>query len=376
MDVVRFGIVGLGSMGARHARYFGDLDGAVLSAVCDHDAGRAESLGRELSVPSFTRCEQMFDAGIDAVLVATPHYHHPQIAIDALGRGLHVLCEKPLAVAVGEGRRMVEAAQRRPELKFGVMFQYRTGPLYRKMHDVVRSGELGEVTRVTVLATHWFRSWAYYQQESWRATWAGEGGGILLNQSSHTLDLLCWIVGACPRRVTAVAHLGKCHPIEVEDEVSAILEYDGGATGQFVASSSEAPGVERIEIACTRGRLVAEDGRLLLQRPAADVRELLKSAPANARQPQCDLVEIPVEDGEESRQAVTQNFVDAIRKNTPLVATGADSLQSLELGNAILLSGLQRKPVELPLDGGEYQAFLDGLAHRAGTAMTGPAPNQ
>src|SRR4051812_6724223 len=260
MDTVRFGVVGLGNMGSYHINYIDSLDGGKVAAICDIDAKRLDAAaGKCPEAQRFERWQDMLSSGaIDAVLVATPHYQHPEITLASFEKNLHVLCEKPAAVTVKEARRMNDGAAKHPHLKFAINFQMRANPVLRKIREIIHGGDLGEILRITWIATSWFRTNAYYASGGWRATWAGEGGGVLINQCPHNLDQLYWLTGMMPARVTAVAHIGKTHPIEVEDEVSAILEYAGGATAHFITSTGEAPGTDRLEIAGDRGKLVSE----------------------------------------------------------------------------------------------------------------------
>ena len=364
MDNIRFGIVGLGNMGAFHAGTFADLRGATLDAICDANASNLQAVGRKTSARRFERYEDMLASGsIDAVLIATPHFLHPKIAIEAFDRGIHVLCEKPLAVTVNQARAVVAAAARHSELKFAMMFQMRTMSLYRKLRELIADGELGQISRITWIVTDWFRTWAYYASGGWRATWAGEGGGVLINQCPHNLDLIQWLTDMTPSRVTAVGFIGKTHPIEVEDEVSAILEYENGAVGHFITTTGEYPGTNRLSIVGDRGRLVAEHDRLTFTRTRKSVREVREtSSEAFARIETWEIdVPHPGADATEGHTLVTQNFVDAILKGKPLIASGADGLRQLELGNAILMAALTRRPVELPLEGDTYDRFLEEM---------------
>jgi predicted dehydrogenase len=362
---IRMGVIGVGNMGIHHLGYMNQVEGAMLAAACDVDPKRLE-LARERvpGVPVFSHYRDLFDSNlVDAILIATPHYPHPDIMLEAFDREIHVLCEKPVAVTVGRARKMNQAAARKPHLKFGAMFMMRTAGMFSKIREIVASGELGQITRLTWIATDWFRSWAYYASGGWRATWDGEGGGVLLNQCPHNLDQICWILGGMmPNRVTAVAHIGKTHPIEVEDEVSAILEYPNGAIGHFTTTTGEAPGSNRLEIAGDRGNLIMDRGKLLLRRTATTVSEYNRTTRERFKPPQVteEQVAVPADPPDQHR-AITQNFVNAILKDEPLIAPGVEGIRGLELGNAMLMSGIQRRPVELPLDAEEYERFLEEL---------------
>lgn len=367
VDKVRFGIIGVGGMGSHHARYLNEIPGAALAAVCDVDPAKLKSISEQHQVPGFASGSQLIASGLaNTILICVPHYFHMPLAMEAFARGLHVLCEKPLAVSVKAGREGIRAyeaaAAKNPSLKFGLMFQQRTNPMYQKLRELIVDGELGAITRITWIVTNWFRTNAYYASGGWRATWDGEGGGVLLNQCPHNIDLMQHVVnGLVPHRVTAVGTVGKTHPIEVEDEVSAILEYPNGAIGHFITTTGEAPGTNRLEIAGDRGKIIAEDGKLTFYRtrqPVGHVRQTSKELFAGVENWKC---EIPFRAGGDSHRAVTEQFVQVVLKdspNTALIAPGPEGIRSLEMGNAMLMSALTGKPVNLPVDGDAYDAFI------------------
>ncbi len=366
MDKVRFGIVGLGNMGMYHARYMDSLDGATLAAISDSEKGKLDSAaGKFPGAKPFEKYADMLASGaIDAVLVATPHFQHPDMTIAALEKGVHVLCEKPAAVTVKEARRMADAAAKFPNLKFGLNFQMRTNPVFKKLREMIAAGDLGEISRITWVVTTWFRTNAYYASGGWRATWAGEGGGVLLNQCPHNLDQLYWLTGMMPKRITAVAHIGKTHPIEVEDEVSAIMEYENGATGHFVTTTGEAPGTDRLEIAGDRGKIVAEAGKLQFRNTRKGVREFRETDPGLFTTPEVWDIDIPVSKDAADAKYMAQNFVNAVLKGEALIAPVADGAKGLEIGNAMLMSGLTRQAVDLPLDGDAFDRFLKEVTQK------------
>jgi predicted dehydrogenase len=372
MENVRFGIVGLGNMGAYHVESFSDIRGATLEAICDAVPRNLERAGQKTKARQFGNYQEMLGSRlIDAVLIATPHFLHPEIALAAFERGIHVLCEKPLAVTVGKGRSVLEASQRQPQLQFGLMFQMRTNPLYHKLRELIQEGELGELSRITWIATDWFRTWAYFASGGWRATWAGEGGGVLINQCPHNLDLLYWLTGLSPSRITAVGFVGKTHPIEVEDEVSAILEFPGGAIGHFITSTGEAPGTNRLEMVGDRGKIVAEKGHLHFTRTRQSVRQVRETSAEAFAHLETWEIDVPIPTSTaEGHKVITQNFVDAILKNESLIAPGADGLKELELGNAMAMAALKRQPVDLPLESKAYDQFLEEMKRQYGGRKT------
>jgi predicted dehydrogenase len=379
MDQVRFGVVGLGGMGSFHLNYLDRVEGARVGAVCDVDNDRVERIAQKFeSLPDgqrvgrFNKYQDLIDSGdCDAVLIATPHFQHPEIAIAAFEKRLHVLCEKPVAVSIGEARRLNDAAARHPDLKFSLMYQMRTVPLYRKLRELIADGELGELSRITWLITDWFRTWTYYASGGWRATWAGEGGGVLINQCPHNLDLIWWLTGLFPGRITAVGFVGKTHPIEVEDEVSAILEYPNGAVGHFVTTTGEAPGTNRLEIVGDRGKIVTESGKLTFTRTRKAVREIRETSREMFANPEAWTIEIPLAAAPpEPHKLITENFVRAVLKDEPLISPGVEGARGLETGNAMLKAALTRRPVDLPLDAGAYEQFLKEMQRQYGGNKT------
>jgi len=375
MKNVRFGIIGLGNMGSHHARQIPTVAGAALTAVCDIDAAKLKKFTTELGVPGFASHRELLDSGlVDAIVIAVPHYDHVPIAIDAFGKNVHVLCEKPLAVSVKAARQVAEEYKKHPHLKFGIMFQMRTSPMYRKLRDVITSGELGEISRITWLVTNWFRTWTYYASGGWRATWKGEGGGTLINQCPHNLDMIQWVTGGMkPSRVTAVGFVGKTHPIETEDEMSAILEYPNGAIGHFVTSTGEAPGTNRLEIAGERGKIVCEGGKLTFTRTRKGVQEVNRTSPESFATLETWVMEIPHEGTTESHKLVTERFVETVLKDLPnasLIAEGTEGVHGLEIGNAMMMAGLTRVPVSLPVDGDAFDAFIEDMHKKYGGKKT------
>jgi predicted dehydrogenase len=306
---------------------------------------------------------------VDAVLIATPHFLHPEISIAAMQRDLHVLTEKPVAVTVGAARKVNEFAATKRHLKYAAMFNQRAWPHWVKLHAMMRTGELGEISRVTWIATDWFRPWSYYSSGSWRATWRGEGGGVLINQCPHNLDLLCWFTNLPIARVTAVVNLGKTHPIETEDEASAIVEFANGAVGQFITTTGEAPGTNLLEIAGDNGLVRVERGKVLFRRAKQSVRQFRETSPGPLSVPEIEQIDVALDPApENSHKTLTQNFINAILQDEPLIAPAAEGIKGLELGNAMLMSGLSRKPVELPLDAASFDRLLTELQSRASTA--------
>lgn len=359
---LRMGIVGIGNMGSNHAKSIleGNIPGLELAAVADRKPQRrqwaAETLGDQVRV--FEQGCELIDSDIcDAVLIATPHYQHPELAIRALRAGKHVLLEKPAGVYTAQVRELNDVAAQ-CDKTFALMFNQRTNCLYRKMHELVTSGSLGAMKRVNWIITDWYRTQAYYDSGDWRATWNGEGGGVLLNQCPHQLDLLQWICGL-PVRVRAFCHEGKWHDIEVEDDVTAYLEYENGATGTFVTTTADAPGTNRLEITLELGKLVCENNELTLTKLEVNEREFCKTAKGGFDTPTSSTIQVETDGLNEQHNGVLKAFTGHILRGEPLVAEGVEGIRGLTLSNAMHLSSWLDKTVELPLDEALFKQELD-----------------
>ncbi|MCQ6562591.1 Gfo/Idh/MocA family protein [Paenibacillus mendelii] len=362
MSKLRFGVIGIGNMGSGHAYSLlsGKVRGAELTAVCDGFESKREWARTHLNGAAvFEDSSSMIDSGlVDAVIVATPHYDHPTEAIQAFDKGMHVLIEKPAGVYVKQVREMNEAAASSGRT-FGIVYNQRMNPLYRKLRELIASGELGEIRRTNWLITNWYRSQAYYDSGSWRATWAGEGGGVLINQCPHNLDLWQWTTGMMPVRVRAFCAFGKHRNIEVEDDVTAYVEYANGATGVFITTTGEAPGTNRFEVTGDRGKIVIEDDKLTFWR----LRESERAFNARNKEafgaPECWKVEVPIHGGSTEHVGIIQNFTDAVLNGTPLIAPGEEGIHGLTISNAIHLSTWIDGWVDLPLDEALHEAELN-----------------
>jgi len=360
MTKVRLGLIGLGNIGQHHHSYLsaGKVSRAELVAVSDAVASKLE---KYKPLKTFSDAEELIGSGlVDAVIIATPHYQHTTLGIAALQRGLHVMVEKPISAHKADAERLIAAHTNNPKLIFAGMFQLRAEPRYLKIQKLIQSGELGSVVRMSWIMTDWFRTEAYYASGGWRATWKGEGGGVLLNQCLHNLDVMQWLLGM-PARVRGFCQLGRFHDIEVEDQVTAYLEYANGATGTFVSSTGEAPGTNRLEIVGTRGKLALENDKLYFTRNEADMLQFSKSAKLGFAKPEVWNVEIPFASAANGHALLMQNFVNSILNGEPLIAPGAEGIRSVELANVILYSSLIGQTVELPLDSAAYERKLNEL---------------
>jgi len=372
MKKIRFGVVGLGTMGVPHAKALAAdrRNRFCLGAVCDVDRDKARSVGEELAVPYFADYERMYESGlIDAVIIATPHYWHAPQTIAAAGAGIHVLCEKPLAVTVGPARAMVSRC-RKHKVAFGAMLQQRTRGIMMKMKRMVDAGRLGEVFRISMVCSNWYRSQFYYDSGRWRGTWDGEGGGILINQAPHSLDLFQWI-GGMPKRVVAILNT-RLHHIEVENTANVICDYGGGKTGAIYATTAEAPGVERLTVSGDKGTLVAENGRLRFAKLSTPISRHMFTCKEMWGNIRCDWKDIPSPKGpDDGHVKVIRAFARHILDGTAMVATGAEAINELELSNAIYIAGFKNKPAEIPVDAAEMERLMAKLTRERSTGRGG-----
>ena len=353
MEQVRLGIIGIGGMGTAHAH--GILEGKVpemrLTAVADIRQSRLEYAKEHFpeNVQRFTDAEDLITSGCcDAVLIATPHYLHPVFVICALQHGLHALSEKPAGVYTRQVREMNEIAAK-SDKTFAIMFNQRTNCVYRKLHEMIESGELGALKRMNWIITDWYRTQAYYDAAGWKATWDGEGGGVLLNQCPHQLDLLQWLCGM-PVKVRAFCHEAKWHDIEVEDDVTAYLEFENGATGVFVTTTGDAPGTNRLELTFEMGKIVCENDQLLFDRLSENERTFCKTCPEGFRKPDIERIQVETDGMNEQHIGVMKAFAAHILRGEPLVAEGVEGIRGLMLSNAMYLSSWLNQTVEIPFD--------------------------
>ena len=362
MDKVRIGIIGLGNIGQIHVNNLleSKVPRGVLTAVGDAFPDKLPEYEAK-GLKTFDSGEALIGSGeIDALIVATPHFQHTTLGIAALEAGLHVMVEKPISAHKADAERLIAAANARPELTFSGMFQMRVEPRYQKLRKLVRDGELGDLIRVIWIMTDWFRAEAYYQSSDWRATWKGEGGGVLLNQCLHQLDALQWIVGM-PSKVQSHVGIGRHHDIEVEDDVTCYMEYANGANGAFITSTGETPGSNRFEIAGTKGRALLENDRLIVTRNEVASDEWSRTSKIGFKQPESTVEEIPIPGADNAHAQLIANFVNAILDGEALIAPGASGIGSVELANVMVYSGLLDQAVDLPMDSAAWEFKLNEL---------------
>lgn len=357
MATLRFAVVGLGNMGSAHALSLaaGNIPEATLTAVCDIAPDRQQWAKEKLpGAAVFDTYEAMLDSGLaEAVLIATPHYFHPPMAIAAFAHGLHVLTEKPGGVQLSAVQEMCRRAKESGKV-FGVMFNQRTHPLFRRAKEIVQNGALGEKKRLQWTVTNWYRTQAYYDSGTWRATWSGEGGGVLINQAPHQLDLWQWIFGM-PTAVWASCTCARYHAIEVEDDATIFARYADGSTATFITTTGEYPGTNRLEIVGDRGKLVLEEGKLRFWKLMKPERECCRE---NITDPKVTYEEIVTEEREEGHNGILRNFTSAVLHKTPLLAPGEDTAYELAISNAAYLSAWTGETVALPMDTARFDALL------------------
>lgn len=363
MGQIKLGIIGLGNMGTGHA---GNVTGGkcpdiTLTAVADINPDRIEWGKNNLpgEITYFDDAIKMLDSGlIDACIIAVPHYDHPKYAMECMKRGINVMVEKPAGVYTKQVREMNEEADRHPEVVFGMMFNQRTNCIYRKLHEFINLGEYGEIRRVNWIITNWYRPQAYYDSGNWRATWAGEGGGVLLNQAPHNLDIWQWICGM-PDSVTAFCETAKCHNIEVEDDAKIFTRYKNGATGVFITSTGEYPGTNRLEISGDKGKIVLENGTLKWWKLSIPVSEICKTSQESFACIPYEFFEFKQESEDTAHMGILQNFADAVLHGTKLIAPGTDGINELMLSNAAYMSQWKNnEEISLPLDAAEFDLLI------------------
>ncbi|MBR4058991.1 MAG: Gfo/Idh/MocA family oxidoreductase [Lachnospiraceae bacterium] len=350
MTKLRMGIIGYGNMGTSHVRNLkeGKVRNMEVTAVCDISEARRDAVKSaypELAV--FENAQELYKSGLcDVVLIAVPHYDHPKLVIEAFEYGLHVITEKPAGVYTKQVKEMNAAAAKSGKL-FGIMYNQRTNPVYQKLRQMVQRGDLGHIKRITWIITDWYRPQAYHDSSTWRSTWKSEGGGALINQNPHQLDLWQWMFGM-PDRILAKVSFGKYYDIEVEDDVMAYFEYANGTTGEYITSTGEAPGTNRLEIACDMGKVVIENNKLIFHRNVVSEREHNKVNKAPFGRPECWECNIPADfSGGSAHPGIMQNFAEAVLNGKELLAPGEEGIKGLTISNAIHLSAWTGETVDV-----------------------------
>lgn len=372
MKTVKVAVIGIGNMGSAHAACIAEneIDGMALTAVCDINTKKLTAFFEKYSnVKCYESYEKLFEDKVcDAVIIAVPHTLHAEIAVKAFHHGLNVMLEKPADISVSRVKKLNDAAKKSGKV-FSVMFNQRTNPLFAKAREIVKSGELGELKRTTWIITNWFRTQSYYDSGDWRATWSGEGGGVLLNQAPHNLDLWQWICGM-PESVTAFCDIAKYHNIEVEDDATIFTRYKNGATGVFMTSTGEYPGTNRLEISGDLGKIVLENGVLKRYKLKEPISEVIANSKQGFAQIDYYYEEFKQEKPETAHKGILQNFANAVLSGEELIAPGIDGINELTISNAAYLSEWQgNREITLPFDSELFDSLLAEKAkqskHRA-----------
>ena len=361
MDKLRLGVIGVGNMGSSHIRDFAEGRWPEIEITCAADTDEKKfARANELApgIKCFSSATELINSGLcDAVLIATPHYFHPPIAIEAMKAGLHVMSEKPAGVYTKQVRELIDFAKT-SDKTYAIMFNQRTNCVFRKVKELIDSGKYGELRRVSWIITDWYRTQAYYNSGGWRATWAGEGGGVMLNQCPHQLDLWQWLCGM-PSKVKAVCHEGKWHDIEVEDDVSIYVEYPNGATGTFITTTGDCPGSNRLEITLDGAKIVVEDAaKITLYELDQTISHHIRHAEGGFERIKWTEKEVETDGKNEQHVGVMNAFAAHILHGAPLVAQGAEGINGLTISNAAFLSSWLDETVSLPIDEDLYYEKL------------------
>ncbi|HEY8745376.1 MAG TPA: Gfo/Idh/MocA family oxidoreductase [Chloroflexota bacterium] len=363
MEPLRLGVIGLGVMGSDHLKNALRIPEFVQLVAGADPMAEARARAEALGIATVATAEDLFERGVEAVIVANPHPQHEAAVVAAAERGIHVLCEKPIAATVSAADRMV-AACRRHHVLLAMDFQQRTTPIYQTLHRLLSSDAIGELSRVALVATAWYRTQAYYDSGSWRGTWEGEGGGVVMNQAPHQLDMYVWLSGL-PHRVKASTST-RIHRIETENTVAALFEYEGGRVDTFITTTAEYPGKVEWTYVGDRGTLVCDGRTLRLYQLESSLRHQLLTTPNSARPAGAweDVTADPIAREETGHVGLLRQFALAVRNGTPPIASGEDGVRQLELANAIILSGLRDRPVDVPVDRGAYDQLLQEMRQR------------
>ncbi|MEP0177715.1 MAG: Gfo/Idh/MocA family oxidoreductase [Paraglaciecola sp.] len=356
MSDFRLGVVGLGNIGQQHIKHVinGDVNNCTVTAV----ASRAPNeLAQSIGAQHFTCYRALVDSGLcDGVLVATPTMEHLEMGLYVLSKGIHLLMEKPIGLSVAEGEQLLAAVG--PKQVFGLMLNQRVSPVFTQMKNLIDTGVIGELQRTHWTMTNWFRPEVYFQVSDWRATWYGEGGGLLVNQCIHNVDILQWLCGM-PVFIQGFCGFGKYHDIEVEDEATAYFEYPNGATGVFIGSTGESPGVNRLEIVGDKGMLSFDGERLTLTLNAPSTSVYNRETKDMFGQPEKSVQDITPTEDVNQHAVVINNFIEATLNQQSLIAPAEEGIKSLSIANAILWSAWTKQGIVLPLDSGGYQQALN-----------------
>ena len=380
---IRFGLIGIGAQGGAYAGFLTGRAGfpgmpapecpphCALGALCDIDPAKEQMCKEKYSeYPFFKDWKEMVASGtVDAVITTVPHYLHTEIAIYCLEHGMPVLVEKPAGVYAKAVREMNECAAAHPEVPFGIMFNQRTNKLYQRIKEIIASGELGEIRRSNWIINTWWRPDSYYRQSDWRATWGGEGGGVLVNQAPHQLDLWQWICGV-PTKVYSKIKYGCHRDIVVDNDVTIVTEYANGATGSFITCTHDACGTDRLEIDLDKGKIVVDDSKTATvyrlnksEKEMNDTMSMMEVAKLTSGNGGGGLFTTETFENTDGwgyqHTTVMENFALHVLEGAPLLAPGSDGINGVTLANSTLLSSWLGREVDNPCDEELFLAELN-----------------
>ncbi len=371
--MLKIGIIGFGALGSFYARMISKehrVEGLALGAICDIDPAKREQ-ARQLYPDAcvYESIDQvLLDKKCDFISIAVPHYLHPALTIQALEAGMPVVVEKPAGIVPKYVKEMNAVADKHPQVPFGIMLNQRTNPIFKRVHEITSSGELGRL-RQFVWVSRQFRTQKYYDSGSWRATWGGEGGGVLVNQAPHQIDLMQWMFGM-PERVFATTNMGFRRNIAVENDVCAQFVYSNQATGVFITCTHDIMGEDRLTAVYDRGRIrVLDSRRLEIERLVDDEEKLgteYSDEALNDLRKMNKLYTTEIIEKENDPFANSEHaklfkaFVDHLNNpEKPMVAKGVDGINGVLLASAIQLSGWLKEPVNVPVDDEVYLKELN-----------------
>jgi len=360
VEALRYIVIGVAASIFPTHRRAQEAEGVNVVAACDIRVEAGQQRAAEIGCAFYEDYRTMLaETRPDVAVIVTPHPLHPSMTIDCLRAGCHVLVEKPMAVDVAEADQMITEAEKSGRI-LAINFQQRFRPIIERARALVAEGAIGPLVR-TLSIEPWFRTAYYYRTATWRATWKGEGGGVLLNQAPHTLDILCHLAGM-PSKVWGWTRT-RYHAIEVEDTAQAMLEYPNGAPGYLTVSTVEAGVQPRVQIIGERGAIELMGDQLTVHRFSPSTREYMLTSDEMFGKPKTTSETLEFDAGL-GHQAVYHDLKAAIADGRPPRADGREAIMSLELANAIVLSSYAGGPVTLPLDRAAYGELLADL--RAG----------
>ncbi len=359
---IRTALIGIGVMGKKYAKMIcdGEVKGIMLTAVVCRNSDAAKwvkALGRDIKI--FESAEKLFENPdyYDAVIIATPHKSHPQLANNAFELGKHVMCDKPAGISVSDAVKMSKAAEKSNKI-YAMMFHQRLYPKHIKIKEILNEGRLGDLKRIMLVNSRYLRTSHYHKSGSWRSSWSGEGGGALINQGQHILDIWQWLFDM-PQSLYADICFGKYNDFKVDDELTIQMRYKNNLTAVFMLTTGEAVHQERLEIVGNKGKILLEDDTLHIYSYSENCDDYIKTAKVNSRENLSINEEIIKFDKiEEPYAQMLENFAGAVFGENTLIADGRNAVNPIMLTNAAYYSAWKGEAVKLPIDADEYDRML------------------